>query len=179
MDSQERSFKMDSKGRRIYSLEEWFPQDQDFIAEIPSLISRISQTLDIAPEKLDMSEASLRQINKAIYRKGKVECETPDIIQMLTAYLGEMLKNAVNGHWEMRSVANHEEVQFPWVVSPNGYASPIPSLIFKELTEGERCYLDSHFKVQLIDLTASNAPTVSTRRVGSIQFRFQTEEISE
>jgi hypothetical protein len=181
MDSQERSFKVDSRGRRIYTIEEWFPQHQDFIAEIPSLISKLPQVLNIPSTKLDMSESSLLQINRAICRKGKIECEIPDIVQMLTAYLGEMLRQAVNGQWEMRSVTHSREgeIKFPWVIAPNGHTSPVPSLIFKELTEGKSCHLDSHFRVQLIDLTSPTDSTVPMRELTSIQFRFHTEEIVE
>jgi hypothetical protein len=159
---------MNSQENHFYSPEEWFPPQQDFIEDVSSLISQIPQTLSVPSEKLDMSRASLLRLNKAICRKGKNECCIPTIVQMLTAYLGEMLRQSVNGYWEFRPVS--DGTLHPWVVAPNKYACPVPTLICKELCDGRGCYLENAFDRELISLT-SLQPPVEQIKVGLIPSR--------
>ena len=58
----------------------------------------------------------------------------PDVFAALTAYVGEVIRDATKGRWEMRRASDSEKTWEPWIVDPSG-RSYAPFNIYKELLE--------------------------------------------
>jgi hypothetical protein len=86
-------------------LAENFPYQENFIAAIPTLVDQLAERLSIPRKTLDNSLASLRNVDKAIKKIGQLECLKEDIFPSLIAYVGEVIKQRTEGHWQMRSVS--------------------------------------------------------------------------
>jgi hypothetical protein len=108
-------------GEKYNCLEDVSLIGEELIAAIPTLIQDLPRLLKIDPQILDKSVASLERIDRAIRHKGKRNCLKPDIFPALIAYFGEVIRQATNGHWEIRSTTDHgEPFDEPWIVVANG-----------------------------------------------------------
>jgi len=87
-------------------------QNQDrFIQEIPQLIFNLSKELEIDISELDKTLESLLVIDKAIENKNRPSYIDNDdnkkILGSLIAYIGEVLKTAINGGWFIKKYNEH------------------------------------------------------------------------
>jgi hypothetical protein len=111
-----------------------FPQRQAFLEQVPQLVRLLAVQLKLDATQLDGSEASLDKVDKALGRMNPERALTPDVFAPLTAYVGEVLRKATNGRWEMRRGLDADKTWEPWIVDPAGRRCP-PFLIYKELLE--------------------------------------------
>ena len=58
---------------------------------------------------------------------------TPSVFAPLVAYIGEVMRQSINGRWEMR-LERDKKTWVPWVVDPAG-PSYSPVRFYKELIE--------------------------------------------
>jgi hypothetical protein len=84
----------------------------DFYTEIPSLISKLADFLDIPEKKLNKSVASLKLVSEHvhIYEEDFLcDQEYFDEISVLAlaVYIGEVIIKAINGRWELSSKKIH------------------------------------------------------------------------
>lgn len=111
-----------------------FPQGRAFAEQIPQLVRQLGKQLHLDPARLDGSEESLDAVDKAIWRMKPERALSPDVFAPLTAYVGEVLRKATNGRWEMRQASDVDKTWEPWIVDPSGRSCP-PFLIYKELSD--------------------------------------------
>jgi hypothetical protein len=76
------------------------PLGKDFVRSVPRMIDELPQLIGINGATLDGSERSIESIDEAIERLGIEEILTPDVLQSVTAYVGEVIRRAINGRWE-------------------------------------------------------------------------------
>ena len=119
--------------RKASYLAELLPQGQDFAAQVSRLVAELPGRLSLDPGVLDYSETSLIAIDAAIRKLGPHRVLTPDMFPPLTAYVGEVIRRATAGSWEMR-LDRDGETWVPWVVGRSGQEYP-PTRISKELLE--------------------------------------------
>jgi hypothetical protein len=84
----------------------------DFYTEIPSLISKLADFLDIPEKKLNKSVASLKLVSERVHMYEKdflCDQEYFDEISVLAlaVYIGEVIIKAINGRWELSSKKIH------------------------------------------------------------------------
>ena len=114
-----------------------FPQGQAFAEQIPQLVRQLAKELNLDPAVLDGSEKSLDKVDKALWRMDTERALSPDVFAPLTAYVGEVLRKATQGRWEMRRASDADKTWEPWIVDPSGRSCP-PFLIYKEIMENEK-----------------------------------------
>lgn len=113
------------------------PQGATFPEQVPKLVRDLPAHLGLDAAELNGSEASLGKIDQVLWRLGTSRIFsrilTPEVFAPLTAYVGEVIRSATGGRWEMRCGSDGETWE-PWIVDPTGryYA---PFAIFKELHE--------------------------------------------
>ncbi len=131
-------------------LKGWQPHSKQLASEVPHAIHKLTQQLRIEKQDLDFSELSLQKLNKALRIKGRRKCLTLEIFPYLTIYIGEVIRQAVGGEWELRQ-KNYDDVKIwePWVIAPNGNAIPAYSSLWEQLYEGRTCYIQSMVKVNI------------------------------
>jgi hypothetical protein len=84
----------------------------DFYTEIPSLISKLADFLDIPEKKLNKSVASLKLVSERVHVYEEdflCDQEYFDEISVLAlaVYIGEVIIKAINGRWELSSKKIH------------------------------------------------------------------------
>ena len=114
-----------------------FPQGQAFAEQVPQLVRQLAKELKIDPAQLDGSEKSLDKVDKALWRMDTERALSTDVFAPLTAYVGEVLRKATQGRWEMRQASDADKTWEPWIVDPSGRSCP-PFLIYKEIMENEK-----------------------------------------
>jgi hypothetical protein len=114
-----------------------FPQGRAFAEQIPQLVRQLAKELHLDPAQLDGSEKSLDKVDKALWRMNPERALSPEVFAPLTAYVGEVLRKATQGRWEMRRASDADKTWEPWIVDPSGRSCP-PFLIYKEIMENER-----------------------------------------
>ena len=110
------------------------PQGRAFADQVPELIGKLAILLNIDAAQLDRSEVSLENVDKALRRLRPQQLLTPEVFAPLTAYVGEVIRGATGGSWEMRRGPDPGQSWEPWIVDPAG-RSCAPFLIYKELLE--------------------------------------------
>lgn len=88
--------------RPHHALEDLIPDGRFFVANLPTLVTRLEKRLHT---KLDYSRASLRRLDGFIasYHSSHTTAQTdPQVFQELTAYYGEVLRQALNAEWKIR-----------------------------------------------------------------------------
>lgn len=127
-----------------------------FLDSIPQLIDEIPKYLDISRDTLDGSSDSVTLLDQAIERKGKESCSEPRVLLPIVAYIGEVVRRAVDGHWEIRKEYNEqwqliierlagyypgrEMKMVPWIVGKSGSAESLSFIfnyIYDQLTDKE------------------------------------------
>jgi hypothetical protein len=111
-----------------------FPQGQAFAEQVPQLVRQLGTELKIDPARLDGSEKSLDAVDKALWRMKPERALSVEVFAPLTAYVGEVIRKATNGRWEMRQASDADKTWEPWIVDPSGRSCP-PFLIYKELSD--------------------------------------------
>jgi hypothetical protein len=114
-----------------------FPQGQAFAEQIPQLVRQLAKELKLDPAQLDGSEKSLDKVDKALWRMDTERALSTEVFAPLTAYVGEVLRKATQGRWEMRRATDADKTWEPWIVDPSGRSCP-PFLIYKEIMENEK-----------------------------------------
>lgn len=110
------------------------PQGQKFADEVPELVRHLATLLKIEPGQLDGSEVSLDTVDQGLRRLRPQKLLSPEVFAPLTAYVGEVIRNATQGRWEMRRGTDVDLTWEPWIVDPSG-RSCAPFLIYKDLLE--------------------------------------------
>jgi hypothetical protein len=108
------------------------PQGEAFAEQVGQLVLRLPALLRMDASQLDGSEASLDNIDKALWRMRPQRMLTLDVFAALTAYVGEVIRNVTKGRWEMRRASDSEKIWEPWIVDPSGHGYA-PFRIYKEL----------------------------------------------
>ena len=110
--------------------------ERDFADKVPQLLEGLADRLNLNPQSLDKTEASLDLIDEAIQRIGKAKFLQADLFSQLVAYTGEVIRKQTGGKWEMRLAGQTWE---PWILSADGrYHAPF-SIVFRELqSSGKR-----------------------------------------
>lgn len=86
--------------RPRHALEDLVPNTNDFIAQVPQLITRLEKRLRA---RLDYSRASLRRLDALVAQTQGILAPTetdPKLFQELLAYYGETLRQALAGEWK-------------------------------------------------------------------------------
>ncbi len=143
----------------IHLLHGRLPQERDFINQVPELINELAVKLDIPLQQLDKSEKSLEAVDWAVRRKGQYKCLEAEIFAPLVAYVGEVIKQEINGRWEMRTaedlreivmqkiddrwkevrLGENPEVGEPWIVDEQGRNYSAFIIVYDELYESPKC----------------------------------------
>jgi len=110
------------------------PQGQDFAEQVPELVRQLATLLKIEPAELDGTAASLDKVDEGIHRLRPQKLLSPEVFAPLTAYVGEVIRSATQGRWEMRRGLNVDKSWEPWIVDPSG-RSCAPFAIYKDLLE--------------------------------------------
>ena len=103
-----------------HDLARGLPQGQSFLEQVPQLIVTLADALELEPEAVDYSDASLVLIDRRVKERYKpADRLSAKIFPCLIAYVGEAVRQRVGGEWEMRK-AYRSDVWEPWVRSPDG-----------------------------------------------------------
>ncbi len=122
----------------VHILYNQIPSRERFIQEIPRLISRLAKEFEVDLSELDNTLESLLIIDQAIESKNRqnyIDNSNKRILGSLIAYVGEVIKTAINGEWliKQNNGANWE----PVIVDPSGETSSFYITVFDELYEAE------------------------------------------
>jgi hypothetical protein len=108
------------KPAEMHILEGLQPQGQSFPKHIDEFVSKLAELTTLSSEELDYSVESLDLLDSQIKERFEPEKRLgAQIFPCLVAYLGEVVRQSVDGIWEMRR-ASHADVWEPWVRSPDG-----------------------------------------------------------
>ena len=130
------------KGRLIYG--------QDFVDHIPELIDLLAENFKIPRNELDMSAGSLKKVEAKAKRFGREKCLLPEYFAPLVAYIGEMMRQEINGRWVMIVSRQYQEVWEPWIVdSKDLYCNSWSSLYDMFAEGGIAIYGYAEFAVKL------------------------------
>ena len=111
------------------------PYENDFIEYIPQLITDLAIKLKIPPEMLDRSVDSLIKVDAAIRKYGKAKSLEAPIFPMLVAYVGEVMRQEIEGRWEMRLSEIDKEIWEPWIIDSRGRSCNPFLGVYDELAE--------------------------------------------
>jgi hypothetical protein len=128
-----------SRRRPTHPLGTEFPSGQGLIAAVPRLVQALPTKLHLTAQLLTGSVDSLQHIDDANRRLGGPEClDDPTILTPIVAYVGEVIRRATRGGWEIRPWdfpgADACDRWQPVIVGGNGEVYPTFA-IFKELLE--------------------------------------------
>jgi hypothetical protein len=124
------------------------PQGQGFMDSVPGLLDTLPQILRTDPAKLDKSQESLDIVDKAMRRLGYARVLEPKVIAPLIAYVGEVVRAATNGSWEMR-LGSDGKTWEPWVVDPRGEEYGTFFFVGEIINTGRLISLRGHVEGQL------------------------------
>ena len=135
--------KHQSKTLKIWHpLDGWQPESKDLLDELPKLVEHLAVELNIPLVELDKTLPSLNRVENSVRQKGRQKCLSLEIFPSLVIYVGEVIRQATNGRWELRlnndcDVATWE----PWIVVNNGNAFPPHAQVYEQMSEGKTCYI--------------------------------------
>ena len=104
---------------------------------MPQLVQQLPAKLRLKAVNLNRSLESLGHIDRATARLGGPEClDDPVILAPIVAYVGEVMREAMGGRWEVRAWLGPagENAWQPIIVGANGQEYPT-FVVFKELLE--------------------------------------------
>jgi hypothetical protein len=107
----------------VHVLGNLIPDGRDFVRRVPELVRKLPEYLRLPASALDLSEGSLRLVDDAIKKFGRDRLLSPDHCSALTAYVGEIIRLAVGGQWDMR-LDEDGAVWEPWIVDSAGRGYP-------------------------------------------------------
>jgi hypothetical protein len=116
-----------------------FPSGRGFIESVRQLAQEVATKLQIGAEVLNGSVDSLEYVDEAAQRLGGQNFfDDPTILAPIVAYVGEVMREATHGHWEIRTwdfhEGEHSDRWEPVIVGTNGREYH-PFGIFKALLE--------------------------------------------
>jgi hypothetical protein len=116
-----------------------FPSGRDFIDAVGQLAQEVAGKLQIGPEVLNGSVDSLEYVDEAAQRLvGQNLFDDPTILAPIVAYVGEVMREATDGHWKIRTSefrkGGDSDRWEPVIVGANGREYR-PFGIFKALLE--------------------------------------------
>jgi hypothetical protein len=114
-------------------------QPAEFLTNVPTLIGELATKLRIQVEALDRSEASLELVDAAVRKIGRRKCLTAPYFGPLVAYVGEVMRAATQGRWELRSV-DDGDIQEPWIIDPAGREYAPFAVVFRELYDSGKAF---------------------------------------
>jgi hypothetical protein len=103
-----------------------------FPAKVDEYAQRLSGELGISRRKLDWSVTSLAVVDREA-RKVKGIFRNADLFDALIAYVGEVIRRAIDGHWEMR-FDRASKCWEPWVVGRYGESAPFV-IVYDQLVD--------------------------------------------
>ncbi|MCY7272807.1 MAG: hypothetical protein LH702_03405 [Phormidesmis sp. CAN_BIN44] len=122
----------------VHILYNQISSQERFIQEVPYLISKLAEELNIDPSELDKNLESLFIIDQIIESKNRqdyIDDNDKKILGSLIAYVGEVVRVAVNGEWMIKQ--ENRSGWEPVIVSPSGKTSSFCIMVFDELYEAE------------------------------------------
>jgi hypothetical protein len=126
-----------SQQKRQHPLGSEFSNGQAFIKAVPQLVQGLPSKLRLKASTLSGSVESLEDVDRAVGRLGGPEClDDPTILAPIVAYVGEVMRKATGGRWEVRpwQGPSGEDSWHPVIVGADGREYPT-FVIFKELLE--------------------------------------------
>jgi hypothetical protein len=130
----------ESTNRKLqHPLGSGFPNGDGFIDAVPRLVQELSSKLRIGTRVLTGNVDSLEYIDKAARRIGGSNClDDPAILAPIVAYVGEVMREAATGRWEIRgwdfSGGEPTDQWEPVIVAADGRVFH-PLNVFKALLE--------------------------------------------
>ncbi len=122
----------------VHILYNQLPNQEQFVTEIPSLILKLAKELELGIAELDKTLESLLIVDQAIARKdrqGYIDNCDKKILGSLIAYIGEVIRSALNGEWQIKQ---HSQSEWePMVIAPNGKTFSFCIMVFDELYEAQ------------------------------------------
>jgi hypothetical protein len=118
------------------------PSDESFAAQVPELIARLPGQLGLDVEVLNLTEKSLAAVDTVIRKAGQERVLTPDLFPALVAYVGEVIRVAIAGTWEVR-YDDRRRCWEPFVVFPDGAEYAALSIYDEILENGRRASLEA------------------------------------
>ncbi len=104
------------KPQHILRVDGRFPYGEDFPAHVGALVDQLADLLKIPRLELDYSWASLEKVEKKVKHRGRQKSLSLPVFPALLAYVGEVMRNDVNGEWQMRRSRQEPDVLEPWIV---------------------------------------------------------------
>jgi len=93
----------ESAGAGNDALTDLFPSAKDFIERVPQLVTALPRLIDVEASTLDATESSIDAIDAAIDAAGSEPFLAGDVFQSLFAYVGEVVRRAIGGRWDLLS----------------------------------------------------------------------------
>lgn len=82
------------------------PQQEHFIDEVANLLVQLPRLIGVAESELDLTEASLPIVDRALRHIDESKVLTPEVFPALLAYVGEVIRRRINGEWQTREQAD-------------------------------------------------------------------------
>ena len=128
------SLRRPTESTRDHVLNGRFPLGRNFPERIPELVAHLADQLELQDEELNFTVESLKRLDARMKERIKPEDRLGSgVFPSLVAYLGEVVRQRVEGTWEMRH-AGHAEVWEPWIHSPDGREFAPFICLFEQLT---------------------------------------------
>ena len=131
------SVEENSRSKWQHPLGTEFFDGQAFIKAVAQLVQQLPAKLRLKGSCLNRSVESLDHIDRAATRFSGPEClDDPAILAPIVAYVGEVMREATAGRWEVRpwQGPGGEDSWHPIIVGANGQEYPT-FVVFKELLE--------------------------------------------
>ncbi len=144
----------------LHPLNGWQPESKELIEEVPKLVEHLAVKLNIPLAELDKTLPSLNRVEKSVRQKGRRKCLSLEIFPSLVIYVGEVIRQATNGSWELR-LNNDCDVAIwePWIIVNNGNAVPPHAKVYEQLSEGKTCYIRNVAESGIRSLSSSFKPS--------------------
>jgi hypothetical protein len=75
------------------------PPVDEFLRDVEAHAKALGKVIRVPAEALDMSDATLDVIYKAVLKVRRQKRETPEVFTPLTAYVGEVMRRICDGRW--------------------------------------------------------------------------------
>jgi hypothetical protein len=115
--------------------EQLLPQGENFPSHVPELLQALPGILGLPSAALDRTEESLNVVEDAVRRRGYRRILTAERLPALVAYVGEVMRQAVHGKWQMYRDPNTKAWE-PVIVDPNDKVYQPFATVYLELQRG-------------------------------------------
>lgn len=118
-------------------LADMLPQGEQFPEEVPRLIEEFARRYEIPRASLDCSWESLKLVERAVCRLGPEDVlGSEELYPPLVAYLGEVIRKHVGGHWQMQLAQDDGKTWEPYILGDNGLLYNPFMILAREVDEG-------------------------------------------